>query len=405
MPQSFPPPVTPSPPQKRLVLKLGSQILVDDQGTLAIERLASYARQLSTLMQQGWQVVLVSSGAIGLGQLALKLKHSELTPHEKRACAAVGQARLMQAYEQLFQHYGRTVAQVLLNSRHFAERWHYVNMRKTMETLLAFGVIPIVNENDTLADPQPEGADGQALSFGDNDKLSALVAAKLDADLLVILSNVDGVYSENPKDNPSAKRLPCVRSLSDLRCISTLGKSVMGRGGMQSKLEAVACASLCGVSSVIGSGLMANSLLAIVRAFEALPEDNFQTLEAFPATLVLPAQPTEKEPFDLGYKRWIGVSSGYQGVVVLNAGAVEALTQRGASLLPVGILEVRGEFYPNQVLSLRDESDHEWGRGQSSYSSQQLSLIAGASSTQFSDILGTGDHPHEAVHRDRLVLF
>jgi glutamate 5-kinase len=379
------------PQPKRLVIKLGSQILVDEAGRLAIDRMAAYVKQAAALVAQGCGVVIVSSGAIALGQLALGLKQP-LTALEKRACAAAGQARLTMTYEQLFQHYGLNVAQVLLNSRHFAERWHYVNMRKTLETLLALGVVPIVNENDTLAEPVPNSE--EVASFGDNDKLSALVAAKLEADGLLILSNVDGLYTANPFENPKAKRLGYIATLAELKTIETQGQSSLGRGGMASKLEAARLASLCGVPTVITTGLAYQSIEQAV-GYTGLKA-------AYPATYIASAG---SSVYSDGYKRWLGLASGYAGSVVVNAGAAKALKENNASLLAVGIVAVRGEFLAHQVVSIRDEEDNELGRGLPYFSSGQLQRLAGHPTSAMAGLLGVTPEHEAAIHKDRLVIF
>lgn len=376
---------------KLIIVKLGSQLLMDEKGRVAIHRMADVVEQCATLREQGCRVVLVSSGSVSLGQLALGLS-SPLSETHRRACAAVGQAKLVQAYEQLFEYYGIQVAQLLINTRHFAERWHYVSIGNTLESLLSMNIMPIVNENDTLADPTQ---DEQTESFGDNDKLAALLSVKLDADGLLMLSNVSGVFTANPAEDPSAKRVPLITSLEQLDNIKIGKTSKYGRGGMEGKLEAAKITALCGVPSVIGSGIEQGLVDKIVN-YKGKPE-------AFPATYIAPfEQPAYAGD---GYKRWLALSSGYTGVVCVNEGAVRALRKDGASLLPVGITEVRGEFLANQVVSIRDMNDHEIGRGLSSFSSADLQRLIGVATYNMEDCLGYEPDSCVAVHRSRLVMF
>lgn len=383
-----------------VVLKLGSQLLVEKQTGLAQTRLAHILQQVAQLNQQGHKVVVVTSGSIGLGQNRLGLT-SPLTANQKRACAAVGQSLLMQAYSELLAGHGLKVAQVLLNSRHFSERWHYVTMKETLESLLELGVIPIINENDTLADPvieaqTEEAKPWQTASFGDNDRLCALVALKLEADALVILSNVEGLYTANPQTHPQAKKLSLIEDWGAL-AVDTSGQSALGRGGMASKLEAARLASFCGLDVILASGLKQNTVLDSLY-YQGESAD-------FPGTLIRAAVQASYQGAGKNLKRWIGLASGYQGVLTINPCAVKALKTRTVSLLPVGIVAVDGEFQAGQVVSIQNEAAEELGRGVAAYSSAQLKLLAGHPSHQFEALLGTANPNPEAIHKDRLVVF
>jgi glutamate 5-kinase len=363
---------------KRIVIKLGTQIVVDAAGRLALERLRALADQCVALHRAGKEVILVSSGAVGLGRNRLK-REGSLTLTEKQACAAVGQSLLMDAYRDLFEPAGLVTAQILLTALDFADRKHYLNLRQTLETLLKLGCLPIINENDVTSTMElREGSYTRSYikGFGDNDKLSALVAGKLDADLLVILTNVDGIYTDNPETSPDAEKIAVVPSFQDLQQIQTAGQSALGRGGMASKLEAARLAAISGLHTYIASGLQPEPLAPLLN-----PERNPT------GTVVLP------QPALPGRKRWIGAASGYHGVVIVNDGASRALTRQGASLLPVGVTAVQGDFSTQQVVSIQDERGREIGRGLSGFSADELRRVQG--------VRGAA----EAVHRDNLVIF
>jgi glutamate 5-kinase len=373
----------------RIVIKLGTQVAVDADGHLALERLQGLAAQCVALRQAGKELIIVSSGAVGLGRNRLGLQGS-LTLTEKQACAAVGQNLLMDVYRDLFEPSGIITAQVLLTAMDFADRKHYLNVRQTLETLLKFGVIPIINENDTTSTMELQD-EGYTKGFGDNDKLSALVAAKLDADLLVILTNVDGIYTDNPETNPLAEKIALIENFQDLHHIQASGQSALGRGGMASKLEAARIAAISGLHTYIVSGTKPDPLLPLLRD-DIAPS----------GTLILPQASLS------GRKRWIGMASGYYGALVVNEGARKALVENQASLLPIGVVEVQGEFSAWQVVSLQDEQGREIGRGLSGFSSDDIQRIRGVRGDTITKILGDArENPerHEVIHRDDLVIF
>lgn len=378
---------------KRIVIKLGTQVVIElaagnGDGQFASERLAGLTRQCAELMEQGKEVILVSSGAVGLGRQALKLT-GPLSLNEKQACAAVGQNLLMEAYRELFQQSGLVTAQVLLTATDFADRKHYLNLRQTLETLLKLHTVPIINENDTTSTMELQ-EESYTKGFGDNDMLSALVASKLGADLLVILTNVDGIYTDNPFTNPNAKRVARIESFQDLQKIDASGQSLLGRGGMSSKLEAARMASLSGVHTLITSGLRPQPLSALLNE-EPEPD----------GTVVLPQASLS------GKKRWIGMASGYHGAIVVNAGARKALVEQHASLLAIGITGVLGEFFAQQVVSIQDEQGVEIGRGLTHFSSDEVERVKGLKGGQITERLGLDSHERaeEIVHRDNLVVF
>jgi glutamate 5-kinase len=380
---------------KRVVIKLGSQLVVDERGILAYERLINIVNQCAELHRNGKQVIIVTSGAVGLGRRVLD-EESNLTLSEKQACAAVGQNHLMHAYHRLFQTHTINIAQVLLTAWDFADRTRYLNATKTIETLLAYGVIPIINENDTVV-TQELDEDTYTHSFGDNDRLSALVACKIEAQLLLLLTNVDGLYDKNPSQCNDATIIPLIESFEELSTIELTGKSKYGRGGMASKVEAARIASISGVQTIITNGFKPD----IIRQFFSDDPPTY--------TMINPRSTISDK------KHWIGFASGYQGVVVVNDGARRALLERNASLLPVGVVEVHGSFSPKQVVSIQDVDGAELGRGLINFSSMELSTIMGAPSHQIQlrrlgnergeeGLLGDG-RSEEVIHRRNMVIF
>jgi glutamate 5-kinase len=387
----------------RIVVKLGTQVIVDasikntPQASmppyylLAVDRLRNLAAQLMQLHRQGKEVLVVSSGAVGLGRSVLGWLDKTLTLPEKQAAAAVGQPLLMHIWRELLNPLGIATAQVLLTDEDFTSRERYLNLEKTLNTLLASGVIPILNENDTVHTAELK-EDATTKSFGDNDRLSALVAAKMQADVLVILTQVPGLFTENPELSPHAKAIPLVDAFDSLQAITVEGHSTFGRGGMGAKLQAIRIAAIAGVDTLLLSGLEPNVITQVL-------------LEKHPpkGTLLLGHETVRLNQ----KKQWIGYASGTQGVLVLHPKAIEAL-YKGASLLAVGILEVQGNFQAGAVVSLQNERHEELGRGQVKVSSHMLSLLKGHTNKSIAS-LPTRPHgadiPEEMVHRDALVLF
>lgn len=377
---------------KRVVVKLGTAVVIQEKGILAIDRLFRIVNQCANLLAQRKEVILVTSGAVGLGRKQLGL-NVPLPLADKQACAAVGQTLLMDAYRELFRHHNRTTAQILVSATDFADRKKYLNLQKTLERLLSLGVVPIINENDSVSTTELiEHA--QTESFGDNDKLSAIVASKLPADLLFMLTNVDGLYTENPKENPNAEAISLISDFNTLHDIGLTGQSSDGRGGMASKVEAARVAALSGVTTIIASGFQDNVIDAwLSHSAEAA---------TFPSgTLVLPNGGRMPEK-----KHWIGVASGHQGIITVNQGAKDALVGRFASLLAVGITSVQGQFKPYEVVSIQDQEGDEVGRGIIEYSADDTRRIMGVSSSEIPQRL---DHlkaiSDVVIHRDNLVIY
>jgi glutamate 5-kinase len=377
---------------KRIVIKLGTQVVIREDGHLALDRLAQIVHLCAHLKGLGKEVLLVSSGAVGLGRNELE-KTGPLSLSEKQACAAVGQGLLMETYRYLFSNDGCKTAQLLLTALDFSQRERYLNLKETLETLLKMGVIPIINENDSVSTVELK-EESKHKSFGDNDKLSAIVASKLDADLLVIFTNVEGIYTDNPAKNPDAKRIPLVSSLDALNGIGVEGQSALGRGGMATKLEAAKIAALSGVGTLILSPKSIHALHELAsQAKVPSEEEEWQW-----GTFVQPHETLNAK------RRWIGLASGFDGVLTINEGAKQALIQKNASLLPVGIVGVQGEFQPKTVVQIQDEQGSELGRGLVQFGSEDIRKIQGASSKSIQEILGPV--PYDVViQRDYLVLF
>jgi glutamate 5-kinase len=366
----------------RIVIKFGTQIVIEN-GEFAEKRLTTMISACAKLAQTGREFIFVSSGAVGLGRSILKLER-KISLQEKQACAAVGQGLLMNAYRKVFAEHEWMTAQLLLTADDFSHRKRYLNLKATLESLLKMGVAPIINENDPVSTMELQ-EEGRIKSFGDNDKLSALVAGKLGADLLIILTDVDGVYEENPRENPRAKRIEVIDSFQKLSSIKFGETSKAGRGGMQSKLDAARVAAICGVRTIITSGLDENGLTS---ALADKPQ----------GTLVLPQSAIP------GRKRWIGLSSGATGAIVVNDGAKKALVEKRASLLPSGVVGVDGEFKANDVVSIVDEQKVEIGRGIVNFSVRDIKKIQGQHSREIRNILGA-ESEDVVIGRDDLVIF
>jgi glutamate 5-kinase len=365
---------------RRVVVKLGTWVVTSQEGDLASGRLEEIVAQCVSLIREGRKkVILVSSGAVGLGRRALgRERVSSLT--DKQACAAVGQSLLMREYQRLFSRHDMVTGQILVTADDFAERHRYLSLRDTFERMLAWDVVPVVNENDPVSTMELK-EDERTQSFGDNDMLSALVASKLGADLLLILTNVAGVFDDHPDRNPNARLIEKLEDFAAVRDLNLGGQSAYGRGGVSSKIEAARLASLGGVNTIISSGLIPSAILECAGTL-------------VPSRVRLPDR-----------KRWIGTSSGFGGVIEVNQGAAEALMRNGASLLPSGITGVRGTFRAHEVVSIENGQGREIGRGIVSFSSADVLRIQGCHSSEIAVRLGDNASPGEVVHRDDLVIF
>lgn len=371
------------PMSQTLVLKIGTSSLTQpDSGDLALSTLARLVETLTQLRRQGHRLVLVSSGAVGVGCARLGLSDRPRRLATKQAVAAVGQGRLMRVYDDLFTSLQQPIAQVLLTRKDLVQRSSYVNAYNTFQELLKLGVIPIVNENDTIATEE--------LKFGDNDTLSALVASLVEADWLFLLTDVDRLYSADPNRNPDAQPIKKVNHLNEILNLEVgQAGSAWGTGGMQTKIAAARIASDSGVRTVITAGKTPENVQAILDGAD------------IGTHFVAQAKPENAR------KRWIAFGLVPQGQLLLDAGAVTAVCQGGKSLLAAGLTAVRGKFQANDAVILCDEAGQELGRGIVNYTSDDLEQICGVQSEQIPQILGQilGDRsPETVIHRDNLVL-
>lgn len=365
-----------------VVVKVGSRVLTREDGSLDDARVAAVADQLARLRLDGRKPVLVSSGAVaaGMGRLGWKRRPSDLA--ELQAAAAVGQSRLIESYNKALGPHGLNAAQVLLTAEDLQHRTRYLNVRNTLLALFRCGAIPIINENDTVA------VDELAISFGDNDRLAALVTNLLRAPLLVLLSDVEGLYDRNPS-LPDAKLVPVITDLDDAQRLVADGagpqRVQLSRGGMASKLRAARIATSAGESVVIARGQRPNVLLDILAGHDV-------------GTLIL-----AEGRAVASRKRWIGWSATTRGALTLDAGATAAVETKGRSLLAVGVTGVQGNFAKGDVVSLRDAGGREFARGLTNYSAPQMELIAGQPTDRIAELLGQCPYD-EVIHRDNLVV-
>jgi glutamate 5-kinase len=374
---------------RRVVIKLGTAILMDEQGGLAGDRLGSFVESIAGLKRRGLEVLLVSSGAVGLGTQRLNLSKRPELLALKQACAAVGQGRLMGLYSDAFDRLGIPAAQILLTEEDFANRRRYLNLRSTITKVLELGALPIINENDTVSTAELESTASPSLkrvSFGDNDRLSALVASKIEADLLLILTDVDGLYTANPNKDGAAQLIPLVEEITpaieDLARGET--RSRLGRGGMQTKLEAARIATRSGCTTVIANGRVEGVIDRVFAGDEV-------------GTLFLPQSEIR------GKRRWIAFATSVNAAVVVNDGARRALLERKASLLSAGVLEVQGEFERADVVSILDEQGREFARGIVNYSSSEARKISGLRSDKIDELIESRNYD-ALITRDNIAF-
>jgi len=362
---------------KRLVIKIGSVLLVDDKaGTLHRKWLDALVDDLAACRARGQDVVVVSSGAIAVGRRHLGLAPGPLRLEEKQAAAASGQIRLAHAYQESLARHNITVAQVLLTLNDTEERRRHLNARGTIATLLKRGAMPVINENDTVATEE--------IRFGDNDRLAARVAQMISADTLVLLSDIDGFYTADPRRDPGARRLPEITEITpEIESMAGLAPVGDSSGGMVTKLAAAKVAYAAGCRMVIAHGGRMNPIQAI--------------LDGGPCSWFLPpAGPLAAR------KRWIAGTLKPVGSFTVDGGAAKALGD-GRSLLPAGIIAVEGRFERGDAVTVRDQAGKELARGLSAYSSADAARIAGHKSREIADILGYRGRD-EMIHRDDLVL-
>lgn len=361
---------------RRWVVKVGSALLTDDGQGLDDDLIARLASQIAGLRNSGVEVVLVSSGSIVAGMVQLGMQARPAKVHDLQAAAAVGQASLVRHYERAFKPFQISIAQVLLTHADIADRERYLNARTTLMRLLELGVLTVVNENDTVATDE--------ICFGDNDSLAALVANLVGADLLVILTDQDGLYTADPRGNTDAELIGQADANDENLLPMASGGSDLGRGGMVTKLQAAQSASRSGASTVIAGGREENILSRL--------QDGEQL-----GTLLLANQRLASK------KQWMAGHMRAQGRVVIDEGAERVLRESGRSLLPVGVLSIEGNFQRGELVSCITTQGVEVARGLINYSSSEADSIRGRSSNNIAEVLGYGGDD-ELIHRDNLVV-
>lgn len=362
---------------RTVVVKVGTRTLTHATGKLNLRYMEKVVREMADLANQGRNVVLVSSGAVGAGIGRLGLPGKPQTTPEKQAVAAVGQGLLIQMYEKLFAEYGLVVAQVLLTRDDFNDRKRYLNSRNALQALLQYRAVPVINENDTVA--------VEEIEFGDNDTLSAMVASILDADVLVLLTDIDGLYSANPKLNPGAELIGVVEQITpEVRKLAGQTCEALATGGMVTKLMAAEMAANSGIPMVIANGAQPDVLQRILDG-----EDVGTLFYARDKCLE-------------SRKRWIAYGQATHGRLTVDSGARKALLDDGKSLLPSGIVGVDGSFEPGEMVVIQDQCGNELARGLVNYSSDELQRIKGMRTEAAAEMLQRACS--EAIHRNNMVV-
>jgi len=365
------------PKTRRWVVKIGSALLTDDGKGLDVEAISGWVEQMAGLRAEGLELVLVSSGAVAAGMTRLGWAQRPTAVHDLQAAAAVGQTGLVQAYEQEFQKYGLQTAQVLLDHDDLSSRERYLNARSTLNALIGYGVVAVVNENDTVVTDE--------IRFGDNDSLAALVANLIDAELLVILTDQQGMFDADPRSNPDAQLISEVAA-DDASLMAMAGDGgSLGRGGMITKVRAAKLAARSGAHTVIAGG----------RIERVLPR--LYAGEAVGTLLVAKQQPQTAR------KRWLSGQLQVKGRLVVDEGAARVLCQQGRSLLAVGVKSLTGSFNRGDMVACVDLQGRELARGLVNYGAKDALRILGRSSGEFESILGYGGDD-ELIHRDNLVV-
>lgn len=366
----------------RIVIKIGSRILVDsERGGVQSQYIQKLALSVAKLMEAGKEIVIVTSGAVGTGMAILGYTQKPSVMAEKQACAAVGQIDLMYVYREMFRAKGVAVGQILLSADDFRDRARYKNLQNTLQVMLKKKIVPIINENDSLAVAE--------IKVGDNDKLSSDVALFLDADLLLVFTDEDGLFDDNPKKNPKARLLRFVPEINN-EIMALAGKpgetgSVVSTGGMRSKLEAIRAVVKSGCSAFLANGTK-------VMPDEIFFSDAIGTLFAGHSKKLNSRQ------------RWLSFVSTPRGSVVVDAGGVEALRKKHSSLLPVGVIMVRKHFDEGDLIEVLDEAGTRVARGISQYDSGNLLLVLRKKTPEVRAVLGK-ECPEEVIHKNDLVVF
>ncbi|MFR1013912.1 glutamate 5-kinase [Veillonella sp.] len=363
---------------QRIVVKVGTSTLTYDTGRPNLRRIEALVKQLADLANQGKEVILVSSGAVGAGLAPLGFKERPKDLVMKQAAASVGQGVLLHMYEKLFREYGHTVGQILLTREDSTNRARYINLRNTLYALISLGVIPILNENDVVSIDE--------FKIGDNDTLSAIIASTVEADLLIILSDIEGLYTANPQTNPDAELIYEVETITPhIYEIAGGAGTSRGTGGMYTKIQAANIAVNSGVHMVVASGEH-NDTIEVV-ASGGLRGTLFVARDSKPHMK----------------KRWVAFGKRLKGSVTVDQGCANALLKKGSSLLPVGITAVSGEFLEGETISIMFNGE-EIARGMVNFSSEDIDQIKGGNSHDITERLGYENAHTEVIHRDNLVI-
>jgi glutamate 5-kinase len=363
---------------RRIVVKVGSSLVTDEGRGVDAQAVDNWCRQMAALAREGREVVMVSSGAIaeGMKRLGWTVRPKEL--HELQAAAAVGQMGLAHIYETKLREHGMGSAQVLLTHADLADRERYLNARSTLLTLLRLKVVPVINENDTVVNDE--------IKFGDNDTLGALVANLIEADAMVILTDQKGLYTADPRKNPQARFVDEAQAgAPELELMAGGAGSSLGRGGMLTKILAAKRAARSGASTVIAWGREPDVLIRLAAG------------ESIGTALIAPTQKMAAR------KQWMADHLQLRGAVIIDDGAVAKVRQQGKSLLPIGVIEVQGEFHRGDVIAVLATNGAELARGLANYGSSEARLIARKASREFETLLGFTGEP-EMIHRDNMVL-
>lgn len=362
---------------KRAVIKVGTNVLTNPRGGLNVKRASALAEDMAAARKRDIEVILVTSGAIGAGVRELKLKERPRTISLKQAVAAVGQSELMHIYNRVFKKRGYVVGQILLTQDDLKERKRYLNARNTIALLLAQGVIPIINENDTIS--------YEEIKFGDNDTLSALVTTLVGADLLIILTDTDGLFTADPDKDKEARLIKEVPQITPRMEFFSDQAAFPGTGGMFTKIKAAKIVTGSGIPMVIANGTKPGVVGEILEGGEI---GTF----FFPTGVKKPSR-----------KCWIAYSLPLKGKLAVDRGAQEALVKRGKSLLPIGITEAQGDFKIGDAVSIVDEEGKEFARGLSNYTQEEVKKIKGLNTDKIEEVLGY-KYADEIIHRDNLVI-
>ena len=362
-----------------IVVKVGTRVLTRPDGMLNEPRIAALAEELHQILDAGRKVVLVSSGAVGAGMGALGLTQRPRDLDHLQAVAAVGQSRLVETYDRSLRAFGRHAAQVLLTADDLDDRTRYLNVRNTLRTILEYGAVPIINENDTVSVEELQ------TTFGDNDRLAAMVTNLIRAPLLVLLSDVDGLYDGDPHSG-GAKLVSTVTKLDDATLALARDRQTgLSKGGMASKMAAARMATLAGENAILASGRQPGTLARILAGEEV-------------GTLVVAQGQTIPS-----WKRWIGFTAQPRGRLVLDDGARRAIEKQGRSLLAIGVIDVVGEFQKGDVVALRDAAGCEFARGLTNYASTEIARIKGLKTDAIAAALGHCPY-QEVIHRDNMAV-